>query len=169
MTQQNDLGYTELLDQHNVPKYDLRVELLGTLDEASSVLGVVRATTANEQTKTTILEIPHDLCWMMSELAATTEEARPEIHITTEREQWLAGILAKLRTEAGTVPAYTAPEDSPSSSFTQLARAVVSRAERQVKLLHNQGVLHNIRIIAYLNQLSAFLFLLAGYENKAQE
>ncbi|HET7088813.1 MAG TPA: ATP:cob(I)alamin adenosyltransferase, partial [Anaerolineae bacterium] len=37
-----DTGLTDLIDARDVPKHDLRFEVLGTLDEASSALGVVR-------------------------------------------------------------------------------------------------------------------------------
>ncbi len=168
MTKQDDIGYTDLLDQQGVPKYDLRVEILGTLDEASSVLGVVRATTSSERTETIILKIQHDLCWMMSELAATTEEARPEIHITAEREEWLAKVMAGLQAEVNKESDFIAPENSSGDSFVQLARAVVGRAERHVTLLKQRGALHNVQIITYLNRLSDLLFVLEQYEDRAE-
>lgn len=165
MAWRGNFGYTDLLDQRDVPKYDLRVEVLGTVDEASSALGVVRATTPNEETQALILEIQSDLCWMMSELAATTEEGRPGIYITPERVNWLAQAMADLEAQAPLEPGFTAPGDSTSGGFVQLARTVVRRAERLVALLDHGGGLHNPQIIAYLNRLSALLFVLARYED----
>ena len=165
MTGQDNLGYTDLLDQQHVPKYDLRVEILGTLDEASSILGVARATTPHEQTAAIVLQIQHDLCWMMSELAAATDEARPNIHITPERVGWLTGVMAGLRIKTDQEPDFASTGDNSSSSFIQLARAVVRRAERQVALLDHQGTLHNPQIMTYLNRLSTLLFRLGHHEN----
>lgn len=165
MAWRGDFGYTDLLDQKDVPKYDLRIEVLGTLDEASSALGLARAMTPNERSGGLILEIQSDLCWMMSELAATTEEARPGIHITAERVNWLADVMTGLQAEAPVGPHFIAPGDSTSGGFVQLGRSVVRRAERLVTLLDQQGGLHNPQIIAYLNRLSALLYVLARYED----
>ncbi|MFQ5857686.1 MAG: cob(I)yrinic acid a,c-diamide adenosyltransferase [Anaerolineae bacterium] len=165
MAWRGDLGYTDLLDQQDVPKHDLRIEVLGTLDEVSSALGIARAMTANESSASLILVIQRDLCWMMSELAATTEEARPGIHITAERVNWLSDTMADLETEAPLEPHFTVPGDSTSGGFVQLGRSIVRRAERLVTLLDQQGALHNAQIIAYLNRLSALLFVLARYED----
>lgn len=167
MLWRGDLGYTDLLDQQDVPKHDLRVEVLGTLDEVSSALGVARATASNERTRELILQIQCDLCWMMSELAATTEAARPETHITQERVDWLAGVMAELEAENPLEPGFVAPGDSPSGSFIQLARAIVRRAERLVTRLNHVGMLHNAWILAYLNRLSALLYVLARCEDRA--
>ncbi len=158
MAWRGDFGYTDLLDRQDVPKYDLRVEVLGTVDEASSALGVVRAITPNEGSQTLILQI-------QSDLAATTEEGRPGIYITPERVNWLAEVMADLEAQAPLEPGFIAPGDSTSGGFVQLARTVVRRAERLVTLLDHEGALHNPQIIAYLNRLSALLFVLARYED----
>ncbi len=167
MAWRGDFGYTDLLDQKDVPKYDLRIEVLGTLDEASSALGLARAMMTNERSRDLILEIQSDLCWMMSELAATTEEARPGIHITSERVDWLADVMTELQAEAPVGPHFVAPGDSASGGFVQLARTVVRRAERLVTLLDHRKVLHNAHIIAYLNRLSAILYVLARFEDQS--
>ena len=40
-----DAGYTSLLGEQRVPKYDPRPETFGTVDEATSALGLARAAT----------------------------------------------------------------------------------------------------------------------------
>lgn len=44
-----DKGETSLLGGQRVPKYDLRPDTYGTLDEASSALGVARAGTSAQK------------------------------------------------------------------------------------------------------------------------
>lgn len=161
-----DFGYADLLDRKRVPKHDLRFEVLGTLDEASSALGLIRPVTTNEETRALVIQIQRDLCWMMSELAATTEEGRPGIYITAERADWLADVMRDLQAKVSLDPHFVVPGDSIGGSFLQLARAIVRRAERLVTLLDCQGELHNAQIIAYLNRLSAVLFVLARYEDQ---
>lgn len=160
-----DQGCTSLLDKDNVPKYALRLEVLGTVDEASSALGLTRAQTPNERTQKLILQIQRDLCWMMSELAATTDAARPAIFITAERSDWVAEQKERLEAEVPLEPQFAASGDSITGSYLQFARAVVRRAERVVTLLDHEGELHNAQILVYLNRLSALLFVLARYED----
>ncbi|NJN88426.1 MAG: ATP:cob(I)alamin adenosyltransferase [Leptolyngbyaceae cyanobacterium SL_7_1] len=60
-TRHGDEGYTSLLGKDRVPKYDLRPEAYGTVDEASSFMGVVRADpTASDRTKKLMLEAQRD-------------------------------------------------------------------------------------------------------------
>ena len=47
----NPIGFTDLLGISGVPKTDLRVNLLGSLDEASAALGMARAFLMRKRTK----------------------------------------------------------------------------------------------------------------------
>ena len=51
-TGKGDAGFTSLLGDERVAKYDLRPEAYGTVDEASAFMGLVRADpTVSERTK----------------------------------------------------------------------------------------------------------------------
>lgn len=160
-----DLGLTDLIDQRDVPKSDLRIEVLGALDEASSALGLVRAWSTHPDTREIILAVQRDLCWMMSELAAVSEEARPPTHITPERVEFLAAEFHRLTASAPFGNTFVVAGDTPASASLHLARAVVRRAERRVALFHNQVGVANPRVLAYLNRLSALLYALARVED----
>jgi cob(I)alamin adenosyltransferase len=160
-----DFGRTDLIDLKDLPKSDLRFEVLGALDEASSALGLVRAGAAGPETKALVLAVQRDLCWMMSELAAVSDEARPESHVTPDRLEFLQTEFDRLSRLSPLGNAFVVPGDSPASAALQLARAIVRRAERQVTLLERDGGLPNTNIIAYLNRLSALLYALARAED----
>lgn len=160
-----DLGLTDLIDRRDVPKSDLRIEVLGVLDEASSALGLVRAWSTHPDTREIILAVQRDLCWMMSELAAVSEEARPPTHITTERVEFLAAEFHRLTASAPFGNTFVVAGDTPASASLHLARTVVRRAERRVTLFHNQVGVPNPSVLAYLNRLSALLYALARVED----
>ena len=160
-----DLGLTDLIDQRDLPKFELRFDVLGALDEASSALGVVRAGPANLETKAVVLAVQRDLCWMMSELAAVSEAGRPPSQITPGRLEYLTTEFQRLTAGAPLGNAFVVPGDSPASAALQLARAVVRRAERHVTLLERQSGLSNPNILPYLNRLSALLYALARAED----
>jgi hypothetical protein len=50
-----DSGYTGLLGEQRVPKYDPRPDTFGTVDEATSALGLARAATKDQHVKELIL------------------------------------------------------------------------------------------------------------------
>ena len=160
-----DHGLTDLIDRKDLLKSDLRFDVLGTLDEASSALGIVRAGTANAGTREIILAVQRDLCWLMSELAAESDEARPASHISAERVQWLEDLFNDLSRRHPLGNEFIAPGDTVVGAALQLARAIVRRAERNVIRFHTESPLPNPHVIPYLNHLSAMLYALARAED----
>lgn len=98
-TRTGDEGYTRLLGKEEVPKYDLRPEAYGTVDEASSFMGVIRAEpAASEWTKRLILAAQRDLWLLMGELAAAPGIELPQ-RLSVERVTWLETEIDKLGAE----------------------------------------------------------------------
>ena len=159
-----DTGLTDLLDERDLPKCDLRFEVLGTLDEASSAIGVVRSSGARPETKILLLEIQRDLCWMMSELAEVANEPRHETHITSGRLEALEEAYHELTDAYPLTAAFAVPGDSMVGALVHLARSIIRRAERHVTALDIQTPLPNPNIIAYLNRLSTLMFAVARAE-----
>ncbi len=159
-----DAGLTDLRDARDLPKHDLRFEVLGTLDEASSALGVVRASHPSPETGALILEIQRDLCWMMSELAAVSDRSGGETYITAARLTHLERAYHALTTVHPLGAAFTVPGDSLVGAYLHLARAIIRRAERHVTQLHAATPFTNPNIIPYLNRLSTLLYALAHAE-----
>src|SRR5437588_12760927 len=72
-TNRGDEGYTDLLGSGRVPKYHRRPEAYGTIDEASSALGLARAYLGSGALNDAIYGIQRDLYTMMAELATPPE------------------------------------------------------------------------------------------------
>lgn len=68
-THGGDTGYTGLLGEQRVPKYDPRPETFGTVDEATSALGLARAVARDQRVKDLIYHLQQDLYLLMGELA----------------------------------------------------------------------------------------------------
>jgi cob(I)alamin adenosyltransferase len=171
----DDESVTDLIDERGLPKDDLRFEVLGTLDEASSALGLVRATNTSSETRDLILEIQTDLCWMMSELSVVSDEKRFETHITVER---LGALEKAYRDLTATRPeidrelkaartrssSFVPPGQNTVGALMHLACSIIRRAERHLKLLDAAARLHNPRIIPYVNRLSTLVYAMARVE-----
>jgi cob(I)alamin adenosyltransferase len=165
-TRSGDDGYTGLLGEGRVPKYHMRPEAYGAVDEASAVLGLARALIGDEQQKAVIRQVQRHLYRVMAELAATPDQALKFRTIGAEQVEWLEG-QTRLIGAAVEMPAgFVIGGDSLPGAALDLARTVVRRAERAVARLAHQGELDNPHLLAYLNRLSSLCFVLALDENR---
>jgi cob(I)alamin adenosyltransferase len=165
-TGRGDDGFTGLLGRERVPKYDLRPEAYGTVDEAQAAMGVARAAAQNPRTKEILLDAQRDLYLLMAELAAATPEAAARVNgLPRGRVGWLEGTIDELVTKLPPLRVFVVPGDSPANAALHLARAVVRRAERQVARLVHQGDVPNPELMPYLNRLSSLLFVLTRWED----
>ena len=163
-----DDGYTDLLGPERVPKYDLRPETYGTLDEASSALGLARALSQQERVHEILRQVQHDLYLMMAEVAipATQLEKLP-YRIKPEQADWLNSTISELEKEVEMPKQFVLPGASAASAAIDLGRTIVRRAERHAVRLIHEGQMPAGNVLRYLNRLSSLLFVLARYEEHA--
>ncbi|HXL37418.1 MAG TPA: cob(I)yrinic acid a,c-diamide adenosyltransferase [Ktedonobacteraceae bacterium] len=159
-----DTGYTGLLGEQRVPKYDPRPDTFGTVDEATSALGLARAMTSDPKVKEIIYQIQQELYMLMGELATTPENyEKMGLSMTIEHVQHLEQVEEHLKREVEIPNKFIIPGDTPVGAALDLARAIIRRAERMaVKLLHDR-VIQNGEVVRYLNRLSDLIFILARY------
>lgn len=164
-----DSGYTSLIGGKRVPKYHLRPETYGAVDEATSVLGMARAATQNPRIKEILHDIQQDLYLFMAELA--TPEGQPGIEayrVTAERVKALEGILEDLGREVELPHQFVVPGETFVSAAIDTARAVVRRAERWAARMVSRKMLTNPQALRYLNRLSTLLYVLARYQEAVE-
>lgn len=165
-TRTGDDGHTGILGEGRLPKYHPRMETLGALDEASAALGLARAASRSERTGSLLLETQRDLYALMTEAAATPENARRFQKLKEARVRWLEEQTDALEAEVQLPREFILPGDSLSGAALSLARTVVRRAERRVAELLDTGELDNPVLLQYLNRLSSLCFVLELYENQ---
>lgn len=159
-----DTGYTSLLGEQRVPKYDPRPEAFGTVDEATSALGLARATTTDEKAKAIILQAQQDLYILMGELATPPENrAAVNVRVSDERVRWLEDTENELKAEVTIPNKFIIPGDSLDGAALDLARTIIRRAERLTARLTHDGALGETHALRYLNRLSDLVFILARY------
>lgn len=159
-----DTGYTGLLGDERVPKYAARPEALGTVDEATSALGLARAASSDVKVKEIIYTIQQELYLLMGELATPPEHyEKMGLRMTAEHVKRLEQLEEELKQAVEIPNKFIIPGDSLAGAALDLARAIIRRAERiVVKLLH-EGVIANGEVVRYLNRLSDLVFILARY------
>jgi len=162
-----DGGETSLLGGQRVPKYDPRPETYGVLDEASSALGVARATTKNQKIKDIILSVQKDLLIMGAELSSVTEDIQKLARRIGEEDiKRLEGIIDDLQKNITLKNEFIYPGETPISAQIDVGRTIIRRAERKAASLKNEGLLRSVEINRYLNRLADMLFVLARYEEQ---
>lgn len=165
-TRTGDDGYTGLLGRARVPKYHPQPETYGTVDEATSVLGLARALCRDPRAKEVVRQVQEDLYVMMAELAATPE-ARDRLprRITAADVTRLEGWIEELKARVEIAPKFVIPGDSVAGAAFDVARTVIRRAERLAARLTHEGHLTNPEILRYLNRASDLAFVIARLED----
>lgn len=162
-TKDGDKGETSLASGERVPKYLLRVDAYGTIDELNSIIALSIAHCTTKNVKSDLLMICSELFSLSSDLSNTkctseSELLKPESVLSLEnRIDDYTELLPPLQN-------FILPIGSPCSCFLHQARTVCRRAERLVvELAADEQV--GPTIIPYLNRLSDYLFTSARYVN----
>ncbi len=161
-SQKGDKGETSLLTGERVSKASLRPETYGTLDEAGSALGLVKAFTQNEKIKQMVEAVQKDLLTLGAELACEVGN-KPAYQIQPDRAKCLEGWIESLQQVAPFPREFILPGANPVSAAADLSRTIVRRAERRAVALREAALLDHEEVHIYLNRLADFLFVLARY------
>ena len=86
--------------------------------------------------------------------------------ITQKEVDWLSQLSTGFEASLAPEPKFVIYGETLISSILDVARAVSRRAERRVVKMKSRKMLHNIKILEYLNRLSDVLYLLSRYEEK---
>ncbi len=169
-SKKGDRGFTSLLGGQRIPKSGPRPEAYGTLDEASSALGIARAAATRVKTKEIILALQKDLLILGAELATVAEDMKKySYQITTEHIARLEGLIEELQVEVKLKNEFILPGATMASAAIDLARAIVRRAERKAVRLFQEKIIDNVDVLRFLNRLADLLFTLARYEENQEK
>jgi cob(I)alamin adenosyltransferase len=138
---------------------------LGSVDEATAVLGLARSLSASEEIRGLVLSIQKQLYLLMSELAASPEAAVMFDKISDAQVAWVEAQIADLEQRVTMPREFIIPGETPASAAFSMARTVVRRAERRVVNLLEEGGITKPVLVAYLNRLSSLLFILEVHES----
>ena len=167
-----DGGETSLVDGSRVGKEHPRVAIYGTIDEANSAIGIVRA----EMKRSTVIGISHtrlaeadrmlgiiqqELFDVGAECACPPGGVPEQMSIIgvdagerlVEEMDYMLGDLEPLSS-------FILPTGNPIVAYLHMARTIVRRAEREACTLRDE--VRN-EIISYLNRLSDHCFVLSRW------
>jgi len=166
-TGKGDDGTSGLLGEGRVSKSDLRLETVGTLDEASAALGLSRSLMKSTRLTAVLTQIQRDLYLLMAEVSATPENEIRFQKLGEEQVHWLEEQIQRVGQGIKMPEEFIVPGDTLSSGAMSLARTIVRRAERRLVQLNDSGQFNNPQGLAYINRLSSLCFVLELHEIKA--
>lgn len=164
-TGKGDSGKTGFLGKGRISKDSVRIEAVGSVDEANAALGFARAMSEIEEIRGILLQVQKHLYGLMSELSADTETAVHFDKINDPEVAWLEEQIARLENIIEMPRDFIIPGESSSSAALAVARSVVRRAERRAIALFEADGFPKDVIIAYLNRLSSLIFILEIYDS----
>ncbi len=170
-TRKGDDGTTSLWYGGRVAKSDARTEAYGSLDEATSQLGVARALAGEPRLKADILHLQTDLFVAGAELA-TAPEARTRLEAGVSRLEadmvaWVEQAIDSYMAEVDLPPKFVIPGGTALSAQLDVARSVLRRAERRIVALAHAEDLGDSVVIRYVNRASDLLFAMARHADES--
>lgn len=158
-----DDGTTGLLGGGRAEKDDVRLEAYGTVDEASSAIGLAKALTEDEQIREVCERLQRGLYKLGAELATNPGHSGRFATMSAADVSELDTLMAELEAEVTMPTEFILPGSTPTSAALDLARTIVRRAERRCVTLVRDGGIKNAETRRWLNRLSLLLFVLARY------
>jgi cob(I)alamin adenosyltransferase len=160
-TKTGDKGQTSLIGGTRVPKYHVRIESYGTVDELNSYVGLIMCQDIDNHHQQILKEIQDRLFTIGSSLASDPERSKMKIPDLLESDITL--LEKEMDTMNEVLPElkhFILPGGNTVVSYCHLARCVCRRAERLTVQLASESFVDN-NITIYLNRLSDYLFVLA--------
>lgn len=171
-TKTGDNGETSLYGGKRTPKYDIKIDSYGSLDELNSYIGLVRDLTQGSSQDELLSKIQHTLFDIGSHLAADPEKLKLKLPILEEiLITELENSIDKMNSEVPPLKLFILPGGHPTVSHIHIARTLCRKAERRITELGQKENINSI-ILPYINRLSDYLFVLARYiakQNKVDE
>tara|TARA_A100001037_G_C15075779_1_gene601654 strand:+ start:769 stop:1407 length:639 start_codon:yes stop_codon:yes gene_type:complete len=179
-----DEGNTQHLDGTTVSKSDTRLEVVGTIDELNSIVGVIRMELGRLPTvgedggpKTIIHRVQAKVGRLLSHLqqelfdlgaeCSTTPESIPEgMQVLPDSAgERLVKEMDEMLEVCEPLTSFILPTGNPVIAHLHMARSVTRRCERRLSSLREAEGANSVRgeTFAYLNRLSDWFFVMARW------
>ena len=165
-TKTGDKGSTALIGGARVKKDDLRIETYGTLDELNAHLGVLDTLLTDAADKAFVQRIQSNLFVIGSYLACDPQHPAQADRYCLKSEE-VNEMEQEIDRMTQTLPpqkTFLLPGGCPASAQAHVCRTVCRRAERRMVSL-NEAHPIQLEILAFVNRLSDYLFVLARKAN----
>ncbi len=162
-TKTGDKGETGLFSSDKskkirISKASLRVEAIGSVDEANTFLGLAASFVKNREINLKVIEIQKHLFEVGAILAGAKIDMDEDLPQEMEKE------IDEMDKTLPKLIYFILPGGGHGGSFLFMARTFIRRAERRVVSISKKEKV-DTNLIIYLNRLSDYVYTLARYSN----
>lgn len=160
-TKTGDEGLTSLIGGTRVPKFHLRIDCYGTVDELNSYIGLITCQDIDPYYQKILKEIQDRLFTIGASLAADPEKSRMKIPDLFDSDiLMLEEEMDSMNELLPELTHFILPGGNTVVSYCHIARCICRRAERLVVHLATESFV-DAKMTIYLNRLSDYFFVLA--------
>ncbi len=163
-TKTGDKGETGLFGGGRVRKDSPRIAAYGEVDHLNSVVGVVRALKPEPKTDEVLDKIQNILFEIGAALASPSKKSGM---VTQEDSGFLEKEIDRMQEDLPPLKNFILPGGNLLGAVLHEARTVCRRAEREIVSLSDREPVDS-EILATINRLSDYLFVLARWANKSE-
>lgn len=158
---------TSIIGGDRIPKYSLRLEAYGTIDELSSFIGnLVADDSVIDQQRIQLLKVQNMLFNIGGYLATPPAIRHPEVAGLSQQDiEAMETWIDEMDSQLPVLHNFIIPGGCKASAKANMARTVCRRAERRVLQLAAEEEINKL-VMAYINRLSDYLFVIGRYLNK---
>ena len=162
-TRRGDSGNTSLIDGEMVKKHILSVDAYGTIDELNSFLGLLKDYIKDDKIEGVLNNIQVKLFSIGSILASgKNQNISKKVKIEKKDVEYLELEIDRLNECLPELKNFIIPGGHKASSYSHVCRSICRRAERKISKLNNKSSVDS-NILAYINRLSDFFFVLSRF------
>ena len=162
-TRKGDSGQTSLIDGDIVNKHNLSVDAYGTIDELNSFLGLLKDYIKDDKIKDILNNIQIKLFSIGSILASgKNQNISAKVKIEKKDVVYIELEIDRLNENLPELKNFIIPGGHKISSYSHVCRSICRRAERKISELNNKSSIDS-NILAYINRLSDFFFVLSRF------
>lgn len=158
-TKTGDDGYTSLLNGKRVHKFDLRVELMGNMDELSSYLGLLKSEIKDLEFKEELQVIQKNISSIMAQIAYGNVD---EYKLNSEELEDIENLTREYESMYISENKFIIPGESRISALMDVCRTLVRKVERNLVSVDRFYPVDEVSR-KYLNRVSDYLYAGARY------
>lgn len=161
ITKQGDQGTTKTLSGEVLPKFDLRIELSGCIDELNVHAGFARSLLIENGFARFAEEVrtfQKALFRLGTEVSKGSGYDNP---IKKEDVSWFEKLIEDYERTSFLPKTFSIPGTTPVASAIDIVRAMIRKVERRAFEASHKGFLNNPEACIWLNRASDYFFLLA--------
>lgn len=166
-TKTGDKGLTSLVGGQRVKKCCDRLEAYGTVDELNSHIGVLITYCTDDRDKAFLTIVQNRLFVVGGYLATDNSETddkrcvKSSLAVTPDMVEDIEHEIDRLDTIVQPLRSFILPGGSRGAAYAHVCRTVCRRTERCILRLAESEIYVDSQVVAYVNRLSDYLFVLA--------